>query len=69
MTQLAAQGEGFLDTCKELMRRMVETVPKDVVLGSVVEPMGVKFVDGSLDLDAGGGVVFGGLVRVSLLSL
>lgn len=65
MVSLKAQGQGFQSVCKEMMRRMVETVPKGVVLGDTVQVLAVKPINATLDFDATGGVVFKGAIRVS----
>jgi hypothetical protein len=67
MIALKGQGAGFQNVCKEMMRRMVETVPKGVSLGNEVEVMAVKPINATLDFDASGGVVFKGVIRVSFL--
>jgi hypothetical protein len=38
MIRLASQGTGFLKTCVELLQRMIETVPKAVVLSDIITP-------------------------------
>lgn len=64
MIALANQGDGFLSTCATLLQRMIETVPKNVVLSDVVSPMDVKPVNVTLDFDAGGNLTLSGYIRV-----
>ncbi|RFU30513.1 hypothetical protein B7463_g5832, partial [Scytalidium lignicola] len=64
MLELASQGAGFVDTCVGLLQRMTETVPKGVTLSNVIKPLGVKPINGSLDLDARGNLKFSGVIRV-----
>jgi hypothetical protein len=63
MIGLAAQGSGFLQTCAVLLQRMIETVPRDVVLSDVIKPITVKPVNATLDIVTGE-LVFTGLIRV-----
>lgn len=67
MITLGNQGEGFLHTCVGLLQRMIETVPKDVVLSDVVTPIQVKPINATLDFDTKGNVIFSGYIRVSTL--
>jgi hypothetical protein len=66
MIALGKQGAGFLKTCVGLLQRMIETIPKGVVLSDVVTPMEVKPINATLDFDAHGDLIFSGYVRVSL---
>lgn len=59
--------DGFFATCSTLLRRMVETVPSNVVLGEVVSPQFIKPVNASFSFDSGGNVLFSGYIRVSSL--
>jgi hypothetical protein len=65
MIALGNQGEGFLNTCVGLLKRMIETVPKAVTLSDVVAPMEVKPINASLDFDTHGNLIFSGYIRVS----
>lgn len=65
MIRLEQQGERFLNACSTLLQRMVETVPRNVVLSDVVSPLEIKPINASLDFDATGKVVFTGYIRVS----
>jgi hypothetical protein len=65
MIALGNQGEGFLNTCVGLLRRMIETVPKAVILSAVVAPLEVKPINASLDFDTRGNLIFSGYIRVS----
>ena len=64
MMALGEQGEGFLNTCVNLLGRMIETVPKGVVLSDVVTPMNVKPINATLDFDNKGNLIFSGYIRV-----
>ena len=64
MIALGEQGEGFLNTCVNLLGRMIETVPKGVVLSDVVTPMNVKPINATLDFDNQGNLIFSGYIRV-----
>ena len=72
MRALGASKEGFAATCKGLFERMINTVPKEVVLSAVVTPLRVKPVNVSFDIDLAGDplgrLVFGGSIRVSSCS-
>jgi hypothetical protein len=65
MIALGEQGTGFLNTCVGLLQRMIETVPKSIVLSDVVTPMEVKPINASLDFDSKGNLIFSGYIRVS----
>lgn len=64
MQGLYDSGDGFLGTCIDLMGRMINTVPSGVELGAAVEPMGVKPVNVTFDIDGQGGLVLSGKIRV-----
>ena len=64
MRALLAQGDGFLDTCVDLMGRAIDTVPSGVQLGETITPMSVKPVNVTYDFDADGKLVLGGRIRV-----
>ncbi|PQE10601.1 WSC domain-containing protein [Rutstroemia sp. NJR-2017a WRK4] len=64
MHQLYEQEESFLNTCVPLMQRMVETVPKEVVLSDIISPMAVKPVNATFDFASDGSLVFKGYIRV-----
>jgi hypothetical protein len=64
MQELYDQGDGFQDTCVEIMGRMINTVPAGVTLGDPVQAMSVKPVNASFDFDAAGQLVFAGKIRV-----
>lgn len=64
MQGLYDSGDGFLGTCIDLMGRMINTVPADVELGPLVEPMGIKPVNVTFDVDGQGGLVLSGKIRV-----
>jgi hypothetical protein len=68
MIELATQGQGFLNTCSTLLQRMIETVPKGVVLSDVIKPMALKPINSTLDFDSAGNLIFTGYIRVGLKS-
>lgn len=55
----------FFATCKELYEKMLNTVPKEVQLSPVVQPMTVKPVNVTFDIDRDGGLKISGYIRVS----
>lgn len=63
MIKLAEQGQGFLNTCSNLLQRMIETVPKGVVLSDVIKPISLKPINTTLDFDASGNLIFTGSIR------
>lgn len=69
MIKLRDSGQsGFFDICASLLQRMIETVPKDVVLSDVISPMTVKPVNATLDFDIHGNLILTGAIRVSIHS-
>jgi hypothetical protein len=65
MIKLRDSGAEFLNTCSNLLQRMVETVPKGVVLSDIVSPLSVKPINATLDFDSRGNLIFIGAIRVS----
>ncbi|KAI9664515.1 MAG: hypothetical protein M1821_005961 [Bathelium mastoideum] len=64
MKGLAAGGtEGFFDTCVDLLARMLNTVPSSVRLTDVVQPMQIKPVNVTFDLDQSGTLILRGALR------
>jgi hypothetical protein len=61
------QGTGFLDTCVDLLGRMINTVPALVQLQSPVTAMAIKPINMTLDFDNKGHVALTGRIRVSNL--
>jgi hypothetical protein len=61
--KLAAEGTGFLNTCRDLLQRMIETAPKGVALSDFIVPQAVKPVNATLDLDMSGNLIFSGSIR------
>lgn len=57
-------GDGFLNACVPLMQRMVETVPKEVVLSDIVSPMIIKPINVTLDFSPDGSLILNGAIRV-----
>lgn len=64
MQALYDQGDGFLGTCIDLMGRMINTVPAGVELGPPVEPITIKPVNVTFDIDGHGGLMLSGKIRV-----
>lgn len=64
MIALGEQGEGFQNTCVNLLGRMIDTVPKGVVLSDIVTPINVKPINATLDFDNQGNLIFSGYIRV-----
>ncbi|KAJ6193359.1 heme peroxidase [Bipolaris maydis] len=65
MRALLAQGPAFLDTCVELMRRAIDTVPSHVQLGDVVTAIPVKPINVTYDYSrVDGKLVLSGKIRV-----
>lgn len=65
MQALYDLGDGFQDTCVDLMGRMIDTVPRGVKLLEPISPLGVKPVNTTFDFDANGSLVVVGRIRVS----
>ncbi|KAG8162501.1 hypothetical protein KVR01_008266 [Diaporthe batatas] len=57
-------GDEFLNTCVDLMGRMIHTVPANVELGPPLEPMGIKPVNVTFDIDGQGHFVLSGKIRI-----
>ncbi|KAI1281712.1 heme peroxidase [Xylaria sp. FL0933] len=65
MKALYAQGDGFLDTCVDLLRRAIDTVPAHVKLrDDAIEPMRVKPVNVTWDIAEDGGLELSGRIRI-----
>lgn len=65
MKALYDQGDGFQNTCVDLLTRMVDTVPTGVTLGKPLSPMTIKPINVTYDLDDGSNVSLSGRIRVS----
>lgn len=65
MQELYDQGDGFLDTCADLLGRMVNTVPSNVQLRDPISPMSIKPINVTWDFDIDGQLVLTGNIRVS----
>ncbi|KAF2235188.1 heme peroxidase [Viridothelium virens] len=64
MQSLAKGGtEGFFGTCVDLLGRMLNTVPANVRLTDVVEPMNIKPVNVTFDIDDTGTAILTGVIR------
>ena len=66
MKKLYAQGDGFQDSCVNVMRRMMNTVPANVKLQDPISPMPIKPINVTWDLDTDDKLVLKGKIRVSL---
>ncbi|KAI9640458.1 hypothetical protein NHQ30_011204 [Ciborinia camelliae] len=64
MRRLYDQGDNFLNSCVPLMQRMVETVPKEVILSDIVFPMTIKPVNVTFDFSEDGSSILTGTIRV-----
>lgn len=64
MQALYDVGDGFIDTCVDLMGRMINTVPAGVDLGPAISPMEIKPINVTFDLDGEGGLELSGKIRV-----
>ncbi|KAI1368881.1 heme peroxidase [Xylaria arbuscula] len=65
MQALHAQGgEGFLETCVDLLARVLDTVPAGVQLQDAVEPMAIKPVNVTWDIAEDGGLELSGRIRI-----
>lgn len=64
--ELYQKGQSFLNTCSTLFQRMIETVPRGVILSDVVKPMPLKPINATLDFDTSGNLIFSGLIRVCI---
>ena len=65
MWKLYEQGEGFLITCVEVMRKMINTVPDHVELKAPISPMDVKPINVTWDFEPNDSLVLKGTIRVS----
>ena len=63
--KLATQCPSFLNTCANMLQRMIETVPKAAILSDIIHPQTIKPINVTLDLDPQGGLSFTGVIRVS----
>ena len=62
---MAADNDFYLETCRDLLERMINTVPRDVQLTEVIKPLHTKpdFIDVKLNDD--GSFFISGEIRVS----
>jgi hypothetical protein len=65
MAHLAASNDYFAATCSSLLERMINTVPKGVVLSNVIDPYSVKPWFLEINLTPNGTMALSGIVRVS----
>jgi hypothetical protein len=68
MRDLSQSTEHFFDTCVNLFERMCNTVPSNVTLTELIEPMTWKPINTTFDFD-GDSLVLSGVVRVRKLFL
>lgn len=64
MRRFYDQGDEFLNSCIPLMQRMVETVPKEVVLSEIISPMTIKPINVTLDFSSDESLILTGTIRV-----
>ncbi|CAJ2508892.1 Uu.00g139180.m01.CDS01 [Anthostomella pinea] len=64
MEELYAQGDGFQDTCVELLSRMLNTVPAQVVLQDAIQPVAIKPVNVTWDIIDEKQLVLSGKIRI-----
>ncbi|KAI1098351.1 heme peroxidase [Jackrogersella minutella] len=64
MLELYAQGDGFQDTCVELLGRMLNTVPATVQLQPAIEPALIKLINVTWDVTSDEQLVLSGKIRV-----
>lgn len=64
MRALFAQGNGFLKTCVDLIGRAMNTVPSGVQLSAPINPIPVKPVNVTFDIDAEGKLMLSGRIRI-----
>ncbi len=69
MIKLAAQGTGCLSTCRNRLQRMIEVVPRGVILSDVISPQTVKPINTTLDLDSSGKLVLSGNIRAGAFNV
>ncbi|KAI2471093.1 heme peroxidase [Annulohypoxylon bovei var. microspora] len=64
MLELYAQGDGFQDTCVDLLGRMINTVPGSVQLLPAIEPALIKPINVTWDITSDNQLVLSGKIRV-----
>ncbi|KAL7619794.1 hypothetical protein AAE478_010337 [Parahypoxylon ruwenzoriense] len=64
MLELYAQGDGFLDTCVNLLGRMINTVPSGVQLQAAITPALIKPINVTWDVTADNELVLSGKIRL-----
>ncbi|KAI1207825.1 heme peroxidase [Annulohypoxylon truncatum] len=64
MLELYAQGDGFQETCVDLLGRMLNTVPAGVQLQPAIEPALIKPINVTWDITTNNQLVLSGKVRV-----
>lgn len=69
MRELYDSGNGFQDTCVEVMGRMINTVPSTVSLKDSIVPMHIKPINVTWDFDADDHLVLSGKIRVGFYNV
>ncbi|KAH8883560.1 heme peroxidase [Thozetella sp. PMI_491] len=64
ISDMAASNDFFLSTCTDLLARMINTVPRGVVLSNVIQPVEVKPRDLRIDLAMNGTMTVSGNLRI-----
>ncbi|OTA66020.1 heme peroxidase [Hypoxylon sp. EC38] len=64
MLELYAQGDGFQDTCVNLLSRMLNTVPSNVQLQPAIAPALLKPINVTWDVSSDNQIVLSGKIRV-----
>jgi len=70
ISRMAASNDFYLSTCTTLLERMINTVPKDVVLSQPIDPIPIKPSNLYAQVNAANHtLVISGAIRVSLFFL
>ncbi|KAI1330774.1 heme peroxidase [Xylariaceae sp. FL0255] len=64
MQSLYDQGDGFIDTCVNLLGRMLDTVPEGVTLLEAIQPMLIKPINVTWDVSEDNQLMLSGRIRV-----
>ncbi|KAI0438704.1 heme peroxidase [Xylaria telfairii] len=64
MKALYAQGDGFLDTCVDLLGRVIDTVPAGVSLQDAIQPMSIKPINVTWDVTENHRLALSGRIRI-----
>src|SRR3569833_98628 len=68
INQMAASSDFFYSTCSNVLEKMINTIPKNVVLTEPLTPIPVKPIDRTFDINllSDGTMTVSGEIRVSL---